>query len=80
MTDIAHALREMFDSELRIGAVLMTRYAAAEAAAGKPRAAGLWHAVALAVAEEQDRRRDILAALDPDLEDDTAGEIVGGVG
>lgn len=76
MTDptmLDDALRHMSDRDLRIGARALVDKANSDST---PAWAGLWHALAVAMAEETDRRRDILHALDPDLEDPGIGEIV----
>lgn len=69
------ALARMNDIELRAQERILFVRAAHEADSGNPTWAALWHALGVFVAEERDRRRDLLAALDPD-NDDEIGEIV----
>ncbi|MFN8158411.1 MAG: hypothetical protein U0R68_13415 [Candidatus Nanopelagicales bacterium] len=71
-TVIDEALRRMDDRHLRVATAALIKKARVDDDAWVP----LWHALAVAMAEETDRRRDILAALDPDLDDQTVGEIV----
>lgn len=72
---VEQALLQMDDQELLAQERVLFGRAAHEADAGNPTWAALWHALGVFVAEERDRRRDLLAALDPD-NDDEIGEIV----
>ena len=73
---LAKALAAMDDTELLAQERVLFGRAAHEADSGNPSWAALWHALGVFVAEERDRRRELLAALDPDNDPEHVGEIV----
>lgn len=72
------ALREMSDAEMT---VMIREYAIDQAAAEdiRPRIGALGHGLVVAMAAEQDRRRQVLDAMARDIEGENVGELVSDV-
>lgn len=74
MSDLSTAIQALAPDELRVVTRTCTDWATGMADRDRPRVAAVAHALAVELAEEADRRDDLLEELDPDR--DEIGAIV----
>lgn len=76
LDDVRTALTSLSDVERRIAEGVLLGSATRNTETGKPRLAKFWHALAVAVAEEGDRRRDLEEHVRSVFDDESLGALL----